>query len=29
MTINEAMTTAVQEGYHVKSFEGIAMYFSG
>ena len=29
MTINEAMTTAVKEGYHVKSFEGIDMYLSG
>ena len=29
MTINEAMTTAVKEGYHVKSFAGIEMYLSG
>src|SRR5262249_50288717 len=29
MTINEAMTSAVMEGYHVSSLDGIDMYYSG
>jgi hypothetical protein len=29
MTIDEAMTGAVKEGYHVSSCDGIAMYYSG
>jgi len=29
MTIDEAMTKAVKEGYHVRSFDSIEMYYSG
>jgi len=29
MTINEAIISAVKEGYHVSSFVGIDMYYSG